>query len=105
MSDDAERWIGTTLPLDDVGSTTIDLAGRLAELLDRLQHVTDRLTGSHPVDDWLDALREGIDALTSVARGDEWQTAQVQRELSALGVDASRPGARRSSCGCPTSAR
>ena len=92
MSDDAERWIGTTLPLDDVGSTTIDLAGRLAELLDRLQHVTDRLTGSHPVDDWLDALREGIDALTSVARGDEWQTAQVQRELSALGVDANRPG-------------
>ena len=36
MSDsDAERWIGTTgLPLDDVGSTSIELAGRLAELVE-----------------------------------------------------------------------
>ena len=92
MSDDAERWIGTTLPLDDVGSTSIELAGRLAELVDRLQHVTDRLTGSYPVGDWLDALREGIDSLTTVARGDEWQTGQVQRELAGLSDDAARQG-------------
>ncbi len=88
MSDDAQAdgpgWIGTTLPLDDVGSTSIELAGRLAELLDRLQSVTDRLGGSHPVDDWLDTLREGLDSLTAVARGEEWQTSQVQRELTAL---------------------
>ena len=51
--DDAERFFGTTLPLDDVGSTSIDLAGRLAECLDRLQRVTDGLAGSHPVDHWL----------------------------------------------------
>lgn len=94
MSDDAQAdgpgWIGTTLPLDDVGSTSIDLAGRLAELLDRLQAVTDRLSGSHPVGHWLDTLREGLDALTTVARGDEWQTGQVQRELTALAGDAGR---------------
>ena len=93
MSDDAERWIGTTLPLDDVGSTSIDLAGRLAELVDRLQHVTDRLTGSHPVGHWLDTLRDGIESLTAVARGDEWQTGQVQRELGGLSDDAARQGA------------
>ena len=96
MSDDARAdgpgWIGTTLPLDDVGSTSIELAGRLAELLDRLQAVTDRLSGSHPVDHWLDTLRQGLDALTSVARGDEWQTGQVQRELAALAGDAARRG-------------
>ncbi len=92
MSDDAERWIGTTLPLDDVGSTSIELAGRLAELVDRLQHVTDRLTGSHPVGHWLEALREGIDSLAAVARGDEWQTGQVQRELTGLSDDAARQG-------------
>ena len=94
MSDDAQAdgpgWIGTTLPLDDVGSTSIELAGRLAELLDRLQAVTDRLSGSHPVGHWLDTLREGLDALTAVARGDEWQTGQVQRELTALAGDAGR---------------
>ena len=97
MSDDAQAdgpgWIGTTLPLDDVGSTSIELAGRLAELLDRLQSVTDRLSGSHPVDEWLDTLREGLDSLTAVARGDEWQTGQVQRELTALAGDAARPDA------------
>ncbi len=96
MSDDAQAdgpgWIGTTLPLDDVGSTSIELAGRLAELLDRLQAVTDRLIGSHPVEHWLDTLREGLDALTAVARGEEWQTGQVQRELTALAGDAGRPG-------------
>ncbi len=81
MSDDAERWIGTTLPLDDVGSTSIDLAGRLAELVDRLQHVTDRLTGSHPVGHWLHTLREGIESLTDVSRGDEWQSIQLHRDL------------------------
>ena len=56
MSADAARWIGPTLPLDDVGSTSIDLAGRLAEALSRLQATTDRLTGAHPVDHWLDGV-------------------------------------------------
>jgi exodeoxyribonuclease V gamma subunit len=64
VSDDADRFFGTTLPLDDVGSTSIDLAGRLSEFLDRLQRVTDDLT--------------------AVARGDEWQTGQVQRELGSM---------------------
>ena len=84
VSDDADRFFGTTLPLDDVGSTTIDLAGRLAELLDRLQRVTDALTGSHPVAHWLDAIGQGVDQLTAVARDDEWQTAQVHRELASM---------------------
>ena len=34
--DDAQRFFGPTLPLDDVATTNIDLAGRLAECLDRL---------------------------------------------------------------------
>ncbi|WP_027861026.1 exodeoxyribonuclease V subunit gamma [Marmoricola sp. URHB0036] len=84
VSDDADRFFGTTLPLDDVGSTSIDLAGRLAECLDRLREVTDRLDGSHPVDHWLAAVGDGVDQLTAVARGDEWQSAQVHRELTAM---------------------
>ncbi len=84
VSDDADRFFGTTLPLDDVGSTSIDLAGRLAEALDRLQRVTDDLTGSHPVSHWLDTIADGVDQLTAVGRGDEWQTGQVQRELGSM---------------------
>ncbi|MET0999101.1 MAG: exodeoxyribonuclease V subunit gamma [Marmoricola sp.] len=84
VSDDADRFFHTTLPLDDVGSTSIDLAGRLAEFLDRLQRITDALVGSHPVGHWLSTIGEGIDQLTAVARGDEWQTAQVHRELASM---------------------
>jgi exodeoxyribonuclease V gamma subunit len=87
VSDDADRFFGTTLPLDDVGSTSIDLAGRLAECLDRLQRITDALTGSHPVAHWLATIGDGIDQLTAVSRGDEWQSAQVHRELVSM-VDA-----------------
>jgi exodeoxyribonuclease V gamma subunit len=92
VSDDADRFFGTTLPLDDVGSTSIDLAGRLAECLDRLREVTDRLDGSHPVEHWLSAVGDGIDQLTAVARGDEWQSAQVHRELSSMVEAASDSG-------------
>jgi exodeoxyribonuclease V gamma subunit len=88
VSEDAGRWFGTTLPLDDVSSTDIDLAGRLAECLDRLQASTDALTGAHPVEHWVETLGEAIAGLTLVARGDEWQTGQVQRELAAIGAAA-----------------
>ncbi len=36
MAEDDLRWVGLALPLDDVDSNDIDLAGRLAELVDRL---------------------------------------------------------------------
>lgn len=92
VSDDAERWFGTTLPLDDVGSTSIDLAGRLAEFVDRLASLADRLRGSHPLDHWIDALGDVIDQLTAVGWGEEWQVGQVNRELGAIrsggGTDA-----------------
>ena len=104
--DDADRFFGTTLPLDDVGSTSIDLAGRLAECLDRLQQVTDRLDRQPPGRRLARrARRRRRPRSPSVARGDEWQAAQVHRELvRRSAVDAERP-APASSCGFPTSAR
>jgi exodeoxyribonuclease V gamma subunit len=88
VSEDAGRWFGTTLPLDDVSSTDIDLAGRLAECLDRLQRSSDALTGAHPVEHWVQTLSDAIAGITLVARGEEWQTGQVQRELAAIGAAA-----------------
>ena len=43
MSDDSHAWLDTTLPLDDVGSNRIELAGRLAEYVERL-HTCRRIT-------------------------------------------------------------
>lgn len=84
VSEDGGRWFGTTLPLDDVSSTDIDLAGRLAECLDRLGRAGEALSGAHPAEHWVDTLLAAIAGLTSVPRGDEWQSGQVQRELAAI---------------------
>jgi len=92
VSDDAERFFATTLPLDDVASSSIDLAGRLAECIERLERITDDLTGEHPVNHWLDTIAAGVEALTAVARADEWQRGQLHRELAALATDPAAGG-------------
>ena len=77
MSDDSRAWIGTTLPLDDVGSNRVELAGRLAEFVDRLAGVVDALSGVRPLADWLDALRDGVTNLTRADGDDAWQGRQL----------------------------
>ncbi len=88
VSDDARAWLGTTLPLDDVGSNRVELAGRLAEYVARLDAACDRLTGTHSLRTWVEALGDGIAALTAVDRDDRWQVGQVQRELADVLADA-----------------
>ena len=58
------RLVGGVLPLDDVGSGDIDLAGRLAELVDRLGDALDALARAQPVAEWAAAIRDAADALT-----------------------------------------
>ena len=82
MSGDDHRHLGTGLPLDDVGSNEIDLAGRLAELLDRLDRSLAALGAARSVSDWMDALRTGVRDLTDVPADDAWQFPQLERELA-----------------------
>jgi exodeoxyribonuclease V gamma subunit len=82
MSDDSHDWIDTTLPLDDVGSNRVELAGQLAEYVDRLHHVVESLTGAKPLSQWLASLADGIGLLTRVEDDDAWQTSQLQREFN-----------------------
>ena len=88
-SEDEPVWLGLALPLDDVDSSDIDLAGRLAELLDRLSEVLAQLSGEHPVAQWTGALADALDALTEVPAADAWQLAQARRELAAAAEGAS----------------
>lgn len=81
MTEDERRLFGRVLPLDDVESDAIDLAGRLAELIDRLQHAVDALTTPKPVADWAAALTAAADALTATAPRDAWQRSELQRVL------------------------
>jgi exodeoxyribonuclease V gamma subunit len=93
LSDDSHAWLGTALPLDDVGSNRVELAGRFSEYVDRLVAVTDRLTGTRPLVEWLDGLALGVAELTRVDRNDQWQVGQVQRELARVTVEAGERGA------------
>ncbi len=82
MSDDSQAWLGTALPLDDVDSNRVELAGRLAEYVQRLRGVVDRLTGAQSLDGWVEVLRDGIAQLTRVGADDQWQQGQLDRELA-----------------------
>ena len=48
LSDDSGLWLGPTLPLDDVSTTDVVVAGRLAEAIDRLQALHRRAHGLPP---------------------------------------------------------
>ncbi len=92
MSDDSHAWLDTTLPLDDVSSNRVDLAGRLADYIDRLHRVVRSLTGTRPLGEWLTALQQGIELLAKVSDDDAWQISQLQREFAGI-LKHAGPGA------------
>lgn len=87
MSDDSQAWLDTALPLDDVGSSQVELAGKLAEFVARLQSAVDKLDGTRPLAEWVTALRDGVAELAD-AGSEAWQSAHLQRELTQVLSDA-----------------
>ena len=86
LSEQDQRTLGPALPLDDVASAAVDLAGRLAELVERLEHCVESLRTATVLSDWLRILHEGVTALGSAPAQDAWQVAQFERELASVGV-------------------
>ena len=81
--DGGRRWHGV-LPLDDVDSGAIDLAGRFAELLDRLDHAHTTLGAYQPMSDWAVAIAEAADSIIDVGPRDAWQRRELHRVLDDL---------------------
>jgi exodeoxyribonuclease V gamma subunit len=81
MTEDGHRLFEGVLPIDDVESGAIDLAGRFAELVDRLGFVLDSLSGAKSVAGWAAAIGEAADMLTLTPARDSWQRAELQRLL------------------------
>jgi exodeoxyribonuclease V gamma subunit len=92
MTGNRPRLYGDVLPLDDVDSGDIELAGRLAELLARLGAALHALSGSRPVADWASAIADAAVRLTATADGDAWQAAQLRRMLDELVDEAGATG-------------
>ena len=102
MSGDDHRHLGRGLPLDDVGSNEIDLAGRLAELVARLDGCLTGLAAARTVAEWSERAAR---RRTRPHRRDR------RRRLAAAAVRARAGPGRRvvatrasSSCGSPTCA-
>ncbi len=78
-----EPWQGV-LAYDAMDGSSLDLLGRVAELLDRLEHAQQRFREATTAGDWLDALEASVDELGAAAVDAPWQQVQLRRELAAL---------------------
>ncbi|HEV2767787.1 MAG TPA: exodeoxyribonuclease V subunit gamma [Acidimicrobiales bacterium] len=93
MAEEGQRLVGGVLPLDDVDSSAIDLAGRLAELLDRLHTALAALGGPQTAPAWAAAIADAADALAATSEADSWQRAQLGRLLDEVVHEATVEGA------------
>ncbi len=88
MTEEDRRLVGGVLPLDDVESRAIDLAGRFAEYVDRVGAAVDGLAKTQPIDGWAAAIAGAADALTATSERDSWQRTQLQRVLDDVLAEA-----------------
>ena len=89
MAEDDLRLVGAALPLDDVDSGDIDLAGRFAEFVDRLHTAVGLLSGDKPVTDWVAAIAAAADTLCAARDAEQWQLAQLRALLADVVAEAS----------------
>ncbi len=88
MTEDRQRLFEEVLPLDDVDSRAIELAGRFAELIARLADVVRSLSSSKPLPDWAAAIADAAQALTATGPRDAWQHAELTRLLDEIVAEA-----------------
>ena len=88
MTEDERRLFAGVLPLDDVDSGAIDLAGRFAELVDRLEEALEALSREQPIADWAAAIAGAADAFCATGGRDAWQRAELQRVLDDVVAEA-----------------
>ncbi len=88
MTEERQRLFEGVLPLDDVDSSDIELAGRFAELVDRLGAALDTLGTAGRIDAWLAGIAGAVDALTATGRRDAWQRAELDRILADVAREA-----------------
>ncbi|MEP6798086.1 MAG: exodeoxyribonuclease V subunit gamma, partial [Lapillicoccus sp.] len=84
--------VGDVLPYDEVSSAQIDLAGRLAEFVGRLESLIEDLSAATTLVDWVTLLLEGVLALGSAPPHEAWQGAQFERELGSILAGAGEDG-------------
>ncbi len=82
VSADGPLHVAAVMPLDDVGSGSVDLVGRLSELLDRIGAGLDAMESARTASGWMAVLTEAVLSLTDVPATEQWQVGDLQRTLS-----------------------
>lgn len=90
MAEEEQRLFSGVLPLDDVSSGAVDLAGRFAELVERLGAGVGRLLDRKTIGDWVAALLETTESVAAAAPDEQWQLDQLRGVLNDF-VDTASP--------------
>ena len=88
MSEDGLALLDGVLPVDDVSSGDVDLVGRFAELVTRLQQLRDAMSQPHPVAEWVSILGGALTDLMEVGGPDAWQLPNAAGAVAALADNA-----------------
>ncbi len=84
MAEEEQRLYAGVLPLDDVSSGVVELAGRFVELVERLGEGIGRLQGRHTIGDWVATLVETTERLALAAPHEQWQLDQLHGLLAGV---------------------
>jgi exodeoxyribonuclease V gamma subunit len=84
MAESGAELYERVLPVDDVESGAIDLAGRFAEFVDRVGTALDDLRGTRTVEGWTQAIGYAAESLTATSDRDSWQSNELQAMLAAI---------------------
>ncbi|MGC3952688.1 MAG: exodeoxyribonuclease V subunit gamma [Propionicimonas sp.] len=74
----------TVLPLDDIGSSDIELVGGLAELIGRLSRLLTSFASPATLADWTTRCRAAVESLVSLPADQQWQLADLWAGLAQL---------------------
>lgn len=92
MADEDLRLIDGVAPYDGVEGQISHLAGRLVELVERLETASQALRAPQPIAAWRDAIGAAADALTLTGPNTAWQRVQLHRVLDDLVDEATIDG-------------
>ncbi len=89
LSEAGGRLFERVLPLGEIDSDAIDLAGRFAELIDRVAVALRELAGPHTIAGWARAIAAAAEALSASGEREQWQQLALRRLLDGLVAEAS----------------
>lgn len=81
-ADTGAAWLGDAAPLGEVAGSDVELAGRFAEYLDRLQAAVAVLGGAHTGNGWAAALIDLLDDVAEAGEAQAWQRSDAARRIT-----------------------